>query len=551
MDGTGEVYDELSIVQHSCSSGDPRYMGLEDNITVHILDADASVVLSQTTASLQEGRQQVYSVSLASQPTSAVTITVSGNNSDIDIMPQLLIFNATTWNIVQNVTIVAEMDGLGELSNEVFSVWHTVLSNDTRYNGVVVTNMTVGIEDVDVGLEIDAVSPVALTEGGNFTYGVRLRSQPIAAVVIFVVNNNTSNAGDVKIFASNLTFTSSNWQVVQNVSIFAVADGIGEQFSELVGIKHLCNSTDTRYDGLVQFVDIDVTDADRGVLIYPMTLNVSEGGASVSYIVRLKSQPSCIVNITFAVGRKNLPSWQGTDGNIFPPTGQKFLDVFPSHLTFSTDGWAQGQNVTLTAVEDQIDLGVFNEFIITHSTSSSDDRYNGSAVNTNVLIEGNDAGGIDVNGPSPAYVIEGSSPAFYDGATRLPELQIEVQLRSQPFSGVIISAAGDITTLTSQSATLAAAAQLHFNSSNWNISQNMTLSAVDDITAGCTKYQQIAVFAGSSTDSVYNTSVSHLPVYVLDNEQELAGKSAIHLHETVFLSYLRLGQKQYQNAPVG
>ncbi|MBD2492423.1 Calx-beta domain-containing protein, partial [Aulosira sp. FACHB-615] len=99
--------------------------------------------------------------------------------------------------------------------------------------------------------------------------------------------------------------------------------------------------------------------------------NVVEGGASDTYTVVLKTQPTADVTITLNVGS------QITTNN--------------TTLTFTAANWNTPQTITVIAVNDTTPEGN-HAATITHSISSSDNNYNGLTLpNINVAIQDNDA----------------------------------------------------------------------------------------------------------------------------------------------------------------
>ncbi|MBD2492629.1 Calx-beta domain-containing protein, partial [Aulosira sp. FACHB-615] len=99
--------------------------------------------------------------------------------------------------------------------------------------------------------------------------------------------------------------------------------------------------------------------------------NVVEGGATDTYTVVLKTQPTADVTITLNTGS------QITTNN--------------TTLTFTAANWNTPQTITVTAVNDTTPEGNHTA-TITHSISSSDNNYNGLTLpNINVAIQDNDA----------------------------------------------------------------------------------------------------------------------------------------------------------------
>ena len=76
-----------------------------------VTQPEGGLVLSRTDISLYEGRSGTYTVALASQPTSGVTVTIEDHPPGrATVSPTSLTFTADNWNTAQTVTITSEED---------------------------------------------------------------------------------------------------------------------------------------------------------------------------------------------------------------------------------------------------------------------------------------------------------------------------------------------------------------------------------------------------------------------------------------------------------
>jgi uncharacterized cupredoxin-like copper-binding protein len=166
-------------------------------------------------------------------------------------------------------------------------------------------------------------------------------------------------SGQVSVDKTTLTFTPSNWNVAQTVTVTAVNDNVAEG-AHAGTITHTAASTDAAYNGLsVAGVTAQITDNDTaGVQIVQSggSTSVAEGGATDSYTVVLASQPTA--NVTVAVA----------------PSSQVTVDK--TTLTFTPSNWNVAQTVTVTAVNDNVAEGAHTG-TITHNVTSTDAKYNG------------------------------------------------------------------------------------------------------------------------------------------------------------------------------
>ncbi len=472
-------------ITHAVSSSDANYNGLSvAGVTAQITDNDTvGVQITQSGGSTnvtEGGATDSYTVVLSSQPTANVTVTVTPN-SQVSVNKTTLTFTTSNWNVAQTVTVSAVDDQIVEGSHT-GSITHAVSSGDTRYNGLSVAGVTVQITDNDTaGVQItQSGGSTNVTEGGaTDSYTVVLSSQPTANVTVTVTPNS-----QVSVNKTTLTFTASNWNVAQTVTVTAVDDQIVEG-NHTGTITHAVSSGDTRYNGLsVAGVTAQITDNDTaGVQITQSggSTNVTEGGATDSYTVVLSSQPTANVTVTVT------------------PNSQ--VSVNKTTLTFTTSNWNVAQTVTVSAVNDQIVEGNHTG-TITHAVSSGDTRYNNlSVAGVTAQITDNDTVGVQITqSGGSTNVIEGGATDSYT-----------VVLSSQPTANVTV-------TVTPNSQVSVNKTTLTFTTSNWNVAQTVTVTAVDD-QIGEGPHTGTILHQVSSSDVKFNgLAASSVTVYITDND---------------------------------
>ncbi|MET8764921.1 glycoside hydrolase family 48 protein [Lentzea sp. NPDC004782] len=88
--------------------------------------AGATIVASPATINVKQGDKATFGVTLASQPSSSVTVAVarSSGSADLTAAPTSLTFTTSNWNTPQNVTVTSAANG-GDLASAVFSATAT------------------------------------------------------------------------------------------------------------------------------------------------------------------------------------------------------------------------------------------------------------------------------------------------------------------------------------------------------------------------------------------------------------------------------------------
>ncbi len=238
------------------------------------------------------------------------------------------------------------------------------------------------------------VSPgsVSVTEGGaTSSFTVVLGSQPTADVVIPV-------SGDASVGASvaSLTFTSSNWNQAQTVTVTAVDDHLAQGTHAGTVTLGAATSTDATYNGLSPAdVTATVTDNDTaGITVSKTNVAVTEGGATDSVSVVLNSQPSA--DVTIAV------------------TSDAAVTASVTTLTLTSANWNQAQTITITAVDNTVADGTHAGTVTLGAASSGDANYNGlqpaavtAAVTDNDTLVVGTAGADTLVGSTFADTIQG------------------------------------------------------------------------------------------------------------------------------------------------
>ncbi len=102
------------------------------------------------------------------------------------------------------------------------------------------------------------ISPSSLTveEGSSNTYTVKLNRRPSASVTVTV----GGASGDVTVAGSPLTFTTSNWDTAQTITVNAGTDADAED--DTATLTHSSASSDADYGNELGIDDVDVTVTD-------------------------------------------------------------------------------------------------------------------------------------------------------------------------------------------------------------------------------------------------------------------------------------------------
>ena len=418
--------NDSQTLAHAASGAE--YDSVTGDVSVTVIDDDVpGVRISTTTLTVPEGGPNTYTVRLNTQPTGDVMVTVNGASGDVSVTGSPLTFTTINWDTDQTVTVNAAQDD-DAAPDATVTLTHGVTGYGAINSGPeVVVTVT---EDDTAGLTFDPVS-VSVNEGGSSSYTVVLDTEPTVTVTVAI-----TAGGDVSTNPASLTFTTSNWNTAQTVTVNAAEDSDGNNDSQT--LAHAASGAE--YDSVTGDVSVTVIDDDvPGVRISPTALTVPEGGPN-TYTVRLNTQPTGDVVVTV----------NGASGDV---------TFSGSPLTFTTGNWDTDQTVTVNAAQDD-DAAPDATVTLTHGVTGYGAIASGPDVV--VTITEDDTARVTVS-PTTLTVFEKGGTADYT-----------VVLTTQPTGDVTITPVSGDTSVATVSAALT------FTTTDWNTPQTVTVTGMDD-----------------------------------------------------------------------
>ena len=157
------------------------------------------------------------------------------------------------------------------------TMWVVDASDDETY----AYNMPGGgstVSNIDEDSAGVSVSPTSLTvdEGGSGSYTIELEAQPTADVTV-----NIASGGDVTTSPSSLTFTTSDWNAAQTVTVSAAEDDDSSDDTQTV--SHSIDSAGAvEYAALTDLASVEVTVAEP---FWSARLTVGSDGSNLGFDV--------------------------------------------------------------------------------------------------------------------------------------------------------------------------------------------------------------------------------------------------------------------------
>jgi hypothetical protein len=481
-DGVDNARSRSVSITHTPRNDDSGY-GDVDSKDVTVTVADGKKAAKLTIAPDiplkmdEDGGTGIYSVKLNTEPTGYVTVEVESTNTNVAMVrPTLLTFTPTNWKDVQSITVTGVRSGKATITHD---------PDGGGYSGVRTASVAVEVlEDDSPGLR--APPQVVVAEGGTATYKVELKIRPSEAVTVTIKTNESI----AMVAPSSLTFTPSNWNTPQPVTVTGVSDDeVNADGSRSTTITHTAAGGD--YEGESASVQVTVTDDDATVTVSESSVEVAEARGTARYTVKLDGQPTDNVTVTVASSNTSIAT------------------VSPGLLTFTPSNWNTPQPVTVTGVsDDEVNADGSRSTTITHTAAGGD--YEGESASVQVTVTDDDAT-VTVS-ESSVEVAEARGTARYT-----------VKLDGQPTDNVTVTVASSNTSIATVSPGL-----LTFTPSNWNTPQPVTVTGVDDSSPGGSRSATITHMAsgGGYDDVEVRVSVS-----VTDDDGMTVAPTAVEVAE--------------------
>ena len=200
--------------------------GESATVTATVTDDEVKgVLLSTTQVALTEGGSTgSYTVRLAAQPTTDVTVTVSSDDTGaVTAAPPSLTFSTSTWNTSQTVVLTPVNDADGRDENG----WRSVMRQRPAATARSPSPTSPPRSPTTTAPYSVFPDSIALTEGGSSaSYTVRLATEPTTNVTVTV---RSDDAGAVTAAPPSLTFSTTTWSTSQTVTLTPVDDLDGEE----------------------------------------------------------------------------------------------------------------------------------------------------------------------------------------------------------------------------------------------------------------------------------------------------------------------------------
>ena len=467
------------------------YRESETRIPVLINLIDPGIAISSSTLTLTEGGiSKTISFALTDQPSSTVVMNLTSSQaSDVTLGTTSFTFTNSNWNVSQTVTLSMADDSIAE-GTETASLTFRIVDglSDDCYDPLADQTVVLTLQDNEIaGFLVSTISgTLAENNSATQTLSIRLSVQPSTDVIIDLTN---TDATELSPDVVSLTFTALNWNVSQTVVLASVDDfeTDGTQTSTL--IFEVNPSSAALFTSLAsQTRSIATLDDDSaGLLLSPVQGTLTEANAqTASFTVALQSIPTGTVTV-------NLSLSEATEAALVSTS-----------FVFDAGNWNVSQTVVLNSVDDSLLDGSQSTTVTLAIAPGAPSLYAAlPSSQVSVTTLDNETAGFFVS--TISGTLTENNPT-----TRSVALRLTVA----PTADVIFDLINGDTTEVSLSVT-----SLTFTPSNWNVTQTITLSAVDDFATDGTQTSTLdfQINPASSPLFVGLTSVSRT-IATLDDD---------------------------------
>ena len=418
-------------------------------------DDDPAIVLTPTSISVDEAGHDTYTVKLAREPATDVTVTPAPpTGATITVSHGSLTFTPSNWHEAQEVRVTAIEEGNAD--NETWIVPHS--ASGGAYADAPIVNLTVNVRDNDtpsthilVAVEPRSVAENEATDGETITVtatlNTSLRSE--ATPVSLTVSGGTAGSGDFTAVEENfeITIPADTRSATGSFELTTIDDGVHEP-SETVRVR----GTTTVPELTVTGAEVRITDDDP---LPTLTLALSESsigedGGAARVTASLSEVSGAITVVIVSVDPDS------------PATASDYTLSSYTRLIIAAGRTTSSGRVTVTAVDNDRD-----------------------AADRTVRVKGAAENSTGVLGPSDVTL------TILDDDTRGVTVSVE-KLRvgegdEESYTVVLDSEPTDNVTVTpsrsSGDADITVGAALTFTAEDWDTAQTVTVSAEEDADA--------------------------------------------------------------------
>ncbi len=304
-----------------------------ESLSVSVTDDDIpSLVLSVETLTISEAQTAEFTVALRTQPSGDVTVALATSEDEIVTLvakadaSDHVTFTTETWNTPQAVVATAVDNSI--LGNGSATLTLTAASTaDADYNSLDPSQVSVSVEDDEVAGFVLSQSSLSLDEGTETSFTVALGGKPSQDVTVSL---SSSNEAAATVTPASLTFTLTDWDSAQSVTLTSIDNAEAADVSLRVTLA----ASGAEFAGITQ--DLSVTIIDNDVQAQP-----EDSGALVSSIATSGVMSAQLGSLVSDAAIGGLSSAAGPAGTAPSPGGGSAASGDDSVASLDTSAYSR------------------------------------------------------------------------------------------------------------------------------------------------------------------------------------------------------------------
>ena len=262
-DDVDNASDRKATISHAVAGGGYDTVAVASVVVTATDDDRAGVTVSTTALTVAEaGGTATYTVKLDTKPTGSVTVTPTSDDESVATASGALTFTTTNYATPQTVTVTGVDDDVDNATDRTATIGHAATGGG--YDGTRIASVAVtATDDEGPGVALSTLS-LAVPEAGSATYQARLMNRPAGDVLVapFSADAGVATVSPSFFAGTALTFTPSNWNTPQTVTVTGVDDAVVNTAVRTTTIGHWAAGGGYGALGALAIDDVAVTLAD-------------------------------------------------------------------------------------------------------------------------------------------------------------------------------------------------------------------------------------------------------------------------------------------------
>ena len=459
VDDTTAEADETVTVSATVSGGNG--VTAPSSVTLTLTDDEplptVTLVLSSTSIS-ETGEVSTVTAALSGVSSAAVTVTVGAAPGTGAVARDFTLSSTDTLTIAAGDTTSTGAVTVTANGNAVDSPDKSVTVSGTASGGNSVANpssvtLTLTDDDAAPGVTLSVADSAIAEDGGTTTVSAVLSraSSAVTTVTVTAVSGAYTVGSGA---AGTIVIAAGETANAADTATIAAVDNDVDAADNVVTVTG--TAANDQGAGTVTGASLTITDDDTaGFVVSPVPsstsrLRTTESGGTDTFTVKLSSEPTGDV----VLGVASSDTTEGT--------------VSASSLTFTDSTWSTAQTVTLTGVDDAPANPAdgdrnYTVTLTVNMPSTVDANYDALSAVTVYAVNADNEYGLDVGSVTGQATEAGGTAAF------------TVALLTRPSAAVTVS----VTSLDASEGTVSPSS-LTFETSDWNTTQAVTATGVDD-----------------------------------------------------------------------